>query len=111
MSSTSVGAFSVELPGDATRHYERDVDLTVGVKGASRGGQVAGVVLVELGIDGNDMHMARLNFNWVDGASEDAAVFHYALPSGDDEVRALTDAIECLTVLRDQLARMTDRSD
>lgn len=98
-----VESFTVSLDRGSeygtARHFERDHDLEVGVKGARRGGTVAGIVLVELGIDGYDTHLARVDFGSVDRDAE----CRYRT---GDSVRALTDAIDCLTLLRDQLARM-----
>lgn len=88
-------------------HYERDHDLTVQAKAANRGGEIAALLLIELGIDGAETHQARLDFGIIKGSEGDGA-FRYN--RGGDEVRVLTDAIETLTALRDQLERVTAAS-
>ncbi|MDO9498102.1 MAG: hypothetical protein Q7J48_20530 [Nocardioides sp.] len=102
----SVGELSLHDPESGRNlHFERDHDLTVETKRANRGGEIAAVLLIELGIDGCETHQARLDFGHITGAYNDPEAFHYALTG--DEVRALTDAIDTLTALRDELARMT----
>lgn len=86
-------------------HFERDHDLYISTKAAQRGGELAAVVVMELGIDGYACHRARLDFGAM-FPSEGEELFHYS--RSGDEVRALTDAIDTLTALRDQLARLTD---
>lgn len=87
--------------------YERDEDLSIGIRRAQDGrGSHAGVLLVELGIDGYPCHRARLDFGYLKDADEEA--FNYDR-SPDAELRALTDAIETLTILRDELARAEGR--
>lgn len=86
---------------DRSYDYERDGDLTVNCAAAHRGGTVAGLILVELGIDGNEMHRVRLDFG-VGETHPDA----YRLRRSGDEVRALTDAIDAMTALRNELARV-----
>lgn len=88
--------------GDQILHYEEDHDLHVHCKAANRGGTTAGLVLVELGIDGYETH--RVRFNVGSGHLEETEAFRYALQG--DEVRALTDAINAMTALRDELARV-----
>jgi hypothetical protein len=82
-----------------TLHYERDEDLHMHTKAARRGGDVAAVLLVELGIDGSECHQARLDFGT---RCPDDDAFAYRVLG--DEVRVLTDAIETLTALRDVLS-------
>lgn len=97
---TDIEAFN--LYGDnGSVTYERDHDLEYGVMSARRGGTVAGLVLIELGIDGYKTHQVRLDFGVVD---REPGIFDYA--PGGDEVRAFTDAIEALTTVRDRLATL-----
>lgn len=103
MSALKVGieAFSLfEQDGDQRSfHYEYDHDLTVNTKAASQGGEVAALLLVELGIDSYPAHRVRLGVGVCDREGD---AFFYE--SSGDEVRILTDAIETLTALRDRLA-------
>lgn len=87
--------------------FELDEDLSINVKPAQaqHGGSAAAVVLIELGIDGYDVHHARLDFGG--SIPHEEGLFTYARTG--DEVKALTDAIETLTVLRDELARSQAR--
>lgn len=87
--------------GPQTIHYERDHDLMVTCKNANRGGTQAGLVLIELGVDGYECHTVRLDMM---RPGQDDDEYHYA--SSGDEVWALTDAIEALTAVRDQIARI-----
>lgn len=86
-------------------HYEHDHDLRVNVKPAIRGGDQAALILIELGIDGGDCHQARLDIGpcWEDGT--------FCYEKTGDEVRAITDAIDTLAALRDQLARICDQNE
>lgn len=103
--STEVGALSLyDAEAGVSLDFERDRDLSVNLKEARRGGDAAAFVLVELGIDGNAAHHARLDFGCI-FPSEGEDRFHYSLTG--DEVRALTDAIDTLTILRDRLAHVT----
>lgn len=85
--------------GESNVHFEADDDLAVSVKPARGSGSVAGLVLLELGIDGYQTHRARVD---VFGASEDPEEYHY----GSDQLAALDDAIDALMAVRDQLAVM-----
>lgn len=85
-------------------HYERDHDLTVNTKTALGGGTQAAIILLELGIDGHETHRARLDFGF-NPAEDGEEVFTY--DRRGDEVRALTDAIDTLTALRDHLESAT----
>lgn len=88
------------LHGDGTNlHYETDGDLFVQCKPALGGGERAGLVLVELGIDGYKTHRARVDLH---GFMDDPEALTY----DRDRVAALDDAIEALTAIRDQLATM-----
>ena len=91
-----VEAFSL-YGTDKTRgnvHYEADDDLS---------GQLAGLVLVELGIDGYETHKVRVDLSavMIDHA-EDETVLHY----GGDKVAALDDALAAIEAVRDQLEAM-----
>lgn len=77
-------------------HYSLDHDLHMQTKATRHDGQVSAVVLVELGIDGYTTHGVRLDY----GAAEpDGLTYRHG-----DEVRALTDAIEAMTAVRDKVA-------
>ena len=80
-------------------HFETDHDLMVTCKAATGGGSHAGLVLVQLGIDGYRTHRAQLDLSAF--ADDDDAV-HY----NGSQVDALTDAIDALTAARDQLEVM-----
>lgn len=103
--ATSIEQFSLYADGGKALSFEQDMDLHVHTKAARGGGRgsVAAVVLVELGIDGYEAHRARLDYGLV--PLDDTEAFRY--DRGRDEVRVLTDAIDALTALRDELARMT----
>lgn len=98
-----VEAFSL-YGTDQTRgnhvHYEADDDLTVQCARALGSGQRAGLVLVELGIDGYETHKVRVECGAViiDHA-EDETVLHY----GGDKVAALDDALAAIEAVRDKL--------
>jgi len=100
----AVDNLSLHHASGESLHYERDRDLTIHTKAAKRGGEFAAVVLVELGIDGYACHQARLDFGTLH-PKEGEEMFHYERTG--DEVRALNDAIETLTAIRDQLAEIT----
>lgn len=101
-----VDGLSLYAESGDSLHYERDHDLSLHTKPARRGGEVAAVVLVELGIDGNTCHQARLDFGTLFPKAGEDDLFHYSLMG--DEVRALTDAIDTLTEIRDQLVRIAN---
>lgn len=96
--SLDVEAFTLS-DGTTNLHYEADDDLAVNSKQARGGGSVAGLVFLELGIDGYRTHRARVD---VLGGSEDPEAYTYGL----DRLAVLNDAIEALTATRDQLAAM-----
>lgn len=77
-------------------HYEADSDLFVDYRPK---GDRAGLVMVELGIDGYRSHRVRTD---VQRFAEDPEMFTYA----GDRIAALDDAIEALSAVRDQLATM-----
>ena len=86
----------------ASVHYQLDPDLHARTKAASDGGEVSAVVFVELGIDGYATHGVRLDY----GVAEPDGLNVYR---HGDEVRALTDAIEAMTAVRDELERVGSR--
>lgn len=99
---TSIEAFDLYIDGDGSRHYERDHDLFINAKSATDGGETAALVLIELGIDGNRTHRAKFDFGLAEPSPDG---FTY---ERDVEVRALSDAIETPTALRDRMAAMLD---
>lgn len=92
--------------------FEVDPDLYLGcgralgnVPGRRIANQAA-LVLVELGIDGSASHRVRVDHTGnMPGPNDDPALFADAFnyPRGGGYVEILTDAIESLTALRDQL--------
>lgn len=82
-------------------HFEVDPDLYVTARAARGGGVSAGLVLVDLGIDGYLTHRVRVDTRPVRSDSDPEA-FDYE----GDRLHALDDAIEALTAVRDQLAAM-----
>ncbi len=89
-----------------TFDYVRDADLS-GVLGDEftkhvGGGHRAGLVVVELGIDGYEAHRVRVDVGII--PPEHTDVLRYR--NSGDEVRMLTDAIEAMTAIRDELARV-----
>lgn len=82
----------------STRHFENDAELRHGCRDALGAGSQAALLLIELGIDGADSHRVRLEHQPV---REPDAVNYKR-----DDVAALDAAIETLTAIRDELARM-----
>lgn len=83
-----------------TRHFEGDAELHHGCRAALGSGSQAALLLIELGIDGADSHRVSIEHQPPSVLDPDAV--HY----GRDDVAALDDAIETLTAIRDELARM-----
>ncbi len=97
----AVEAFSLLGDSDTAHlHFEDSPDLFVQYRPEGHG-DFAGLVVVELGIDGELMHRVRTDVHRA-GGRDDADAYGYC----GNRVAALEDAIEALTAVRDQLAAM-----
>ena len=96
----NVEAFNLYDQDGGSVHYVDDSDVFIdytphGIKGAD----FAGLIVLELGIDGYRTHRVRTE---VRHFAADDETFTY----GGDRLTALNDAIEALTAVRDQLRAM-----
>jgi hypothetical protein len=98
--------------GDTILHFEVDPDLYVGCKDAIVGAgghphpSMAGLVLIELGIDGYPTHRVRVERTGnIPGPDDDPRLYDDAFNYEREEapVAMLDDAINALQALRDQL--------